>query len=55
MRLTPVDATSSDSSYPALMSDPQSYPYEMRLAVRYGPLELIDVKVLANALRLQVV
>jgi hypothetical protein len=30
------------------MSDPQSYPYETRLAVRHGPLELIDVKVLAD-------
>ncbi len=31
------------------MSDPQTYPYETRLDVRYGPLETIDVKALAEA------
>lgn len=30
------------------MSDPQTYPYETRLDARHGPLELIDVKALAE-------
>jgi mannose-6-phosphate isomerase-like protein (cupin superfamily) len=30
------------------MSDPQTYPYETRLDVRYGPLETIDVQALAQ-------
>ncbi|HEY6990014.1 MAG TPA: cupin domain-containing protein [Bryobacteraceae bacterium] len=30
------------------MSESSSYPYETRLEVRYGPLELIDVKALAD-------
>ena len=30
------------------MSDSSSYSYETRLEVRYGPLELIDVKALAD-------
>lgn len=31
------------------MSDSPTYPYETRLEVRYGPLELIDVKALADS------
>ena len=30
-------------------SDPRSYPYVTRLDVRYGPLELVDVKALVDA------
>lgn len=30
------------------MSESSSYPYETRLEVRYGPLELMDVKALAD-------
>ena len=30
------------------MSDSSTYPYETRLEVRYGPLELIDIKALAD-------
>jgi mannose-6-phosphate isomerase-like protein (cupin superfamily) len=31
------------------MSDTQTYPYETRLNVQYGPLEVIDEKALADA------
>jgi mannose-6-phosphate isomerase-like protein (cupin superfamily) len=30
------------------MSDPKTYPYETRLGVRFGPLETIDIKALAD-------
>lgn len=29
--------------------DPRSYPYVTRLDIRYGPLELVDVKALVDA------
>jgi mannose-6-phosphate isomerase-like protein (cupin superfamily) len=31
------------------MSETQSFPYETRLKIQYGPLELIDEKALADA------
>jgi mannose-6-phosphate isomerase-like protein (cupin superfamily) len=31
------------------MSDPQTYPYETRLGIRFGPLELIDEKAIADS------
>jgi mannose-6-phosphate isomerase-like protein (cupin superfamily) len=31
------------------MNDPQDYPYETRLEVRFGPLELIDEKAIADS------
>jgi mannose-6-phosphate isomerase-like protein (cupin superfamily) len=34
---------------PAEPSDPRSYPYVTRLDIRYGPLELVDVKALVDA------
>jgi len=33
----------------AIVSDPQSYPYETRLNILFKPLELIDEKALADA------
>jgi mannose-6-phosphate isomerase-like protein (cupin superfamily) len=31
------------------MNDTQNYPYETRLNIEFGPLELIDTKVIADA------
>jgi mannose-6-phosphate isomerase-like protein (cupin superfamily) len=31
------------------MTNPQSYPYETRLNIHYGPLEIVDEKALADA------
>ena len=31
------------------MSDPQEYPYVTRLDVHYKPMEIVDVKALADA------
>jgi mannose-6-phosphate isomerase-like protein (cupin superfamily) len=31
------------------MSDPQTYPYETRLDIAYGPLQLIDEKAISDA------
>jgi mannose-6-phosphate isomerase-like protein (cupin superfamily) len=33
----------------ASMSDPQTFPYETRLNIQYGPLEVIDERALADA------
>ena len=42
-------ALSDTEDYPAPMSDTAAYPYETRLNILHGPLEVIDVKAMADA------
>ena len=37
------------TAYPPVMADTLNYPYETRLNILHGPLEVIDVKAMADA------